>query len=116
MSQEEKEPKWISDKGRLELFPDSDFISQLAYGISAEQAKSKAASNISEYIKSSVSSSVTSNYFYKESKTGFTEESSLTENINNDGVPDGVYFIVKFNGKVLNVETQLDAGKDGEKF
>lgn len=76
-----KLPKWISDQGRLELFPESTFISQLAYGNSAEQAKAKAASNISEYIKSSVSSSVTSNYFYKESKTGFTEESSLTENI-----------------------------------
>ena len=48
-----KLPKWISDQGRLELFPDSNFISQLAYGNSAEQAKSKAASNISEYIKSS---------------------------------------------------------------
>ena len=78
---EEKEPKWISDKGRLELFPDSDFISQLAYGNSAEQAKLKAASNIAEYIKSSVVSSVTSNYFYKENETQFSEEISLSENI-----------------------------------
>ncbi len=76
-----KLPKWISDQGRLELFPDSNFISQLAYGNSAEQAKSKAASNISEYIKSSITSSVTSNYFYKEKEAEFSEERSLTENI-----------------------------------
>jgi hypothetical protein len=29
---------------------------------------------------------------------------SLTENINNDGIPDGVYFIVDFDGQGLNVE------------
>lgn len=28
---------------------------------------------------------------------------SMTENINNDGIPDGVYFIVEFDGKELNV-------------
>lgn len=28
---------------------------------------------------------------------------SMTENINNDGVPDGVYFIVEFDGKKLDV-------------
>ena len=27
---------------------------------------------------------------------------SMTENINNDGIPDGVYFIVDFNGEKLN--------------
>ena len=30
---------------------------------------------------------------------------SLTENINNDGVPDGVYFVVEFDGQKINVET-----------
>ena len=28
---------------------------------------------------------------------------SMTENINNDGIPDGVYFIVDFNGEKLDV-------------
>ena len=28
---------------------------------------------------------------------------SMTENINNDGIPDGVYFIVEFDGEKLNV-------------
>ena len=27
----------------------------------------------------------------------------MTENINNDGIPDGVYFIVEFNGETLDV-------------
>lgn len=27
----------------------------------------------------------------------------MTENINNDGIPDGVYFIVEFDGKKLEV-------------
>lgn len=29
---------------------------------------------------------------------------SLTENINDDGVPDGVYFIIEFDGKELSIE------------
>ena len=28
---------------------------------------------------------------------------SMTENINNDGIPDGVYFIVEFDGKKIDV-------------
>ena len=27
----------------------------------------------------------------------------MTKNINNDGIPDGVYFIVEFDGKKLEV-------------
>ena len=27
----------------------------------------------------------------------------MTENINDDGIPDGVYFIVEFNGEKLDV-------------
>ncbi len=74
-------PKWITDSGRLELFPDSLYISQLAYADSAENAKLNAASNISGYIKSSVKSSVVSSYFYKEDSTGFTENKGISENI-----------------------------------
>lgn len=28
---------------------------------------------------------------------------SMTENINNDDIPDGVYFVVEFDGEKLNV-------------
>ena len=41
----------------------------------------------------------------KENNITYYVLGSLTENINNDGVPDGVYFIVDFDGKTLNVET-----------
>lgn len=74
-------PKWVSDQGRLELFPDSEYISQLAYGDSAEDAKAKASSNISEYIKSSVKSSVTSNYFFTDNESGFSENKQLSEDV-----------------------------------
>lgn len=73
----EKAPKWISDQGRLELFPDSQFVSQLAYGNSAQESKEKASANISEYIKSSVVSSTTSHYFYSENNSSYTEERDL---------------------------------------
>ena len=46
----EKAPKWISDQGRLELFPENQFVSQLAYGNSAQESKENASANVSEYI------------------------------------------------------------------
>ena len=66
-------PKWVSDQGRLELFPDSSFVSQIGYGNTAQESKEKAGASISEYIKSSVASTTTSSYFYKESKDSFSE-------------------------------------------
>ena len=81
-------PKWISDQGRLELFPASSFISQIGYGSTAQESKEKAAAAISEYIKASVSASTASNYFYKESDNYFTENIELKDTIqihtNND--------------------------------
>ena len=74
-------PKWITDQGRLELFPSSLYVSQLAYGNTAQESKEKACANISEYIKSTVESSTTSSYFYKESSNGVTENRELKENI-----------------------------------
>ena len=74
-------PKWITDQGRLELFPSNLYISQMAYGNSAQESKEKACANISEYIKSTVESSTTSSFFYKESSNGVTENRELRENI-----------------------------------
>ena len=67
-SKEKKEepvgyPAWITDQGRLKLFPSETYISQLSYGASAQDSKVNASSNLSEYIKTSISSSVTSKYF-----------------------------------------------------
>ncbi|MBR3888731.1 MAG: metallophosphoesterase [Clostridia bacterium] len=44
--------------------------------------------------------------YIKEDGISYYVLGSLTENINNDGVPDGVYFIVEFDGKNLNVVEQ----------
>jgi len=77
----EKAPKWISDQGRLELFPESQFVSQLAYGNSAQESKENASANVSEYIKSTVVSSTTSHYFYQENNDSFSETRELQENV-----------------------------------
>lgn len=70
-------PKWITDQGRLEFFPDSFFVSQLAYGSTAQECKEKASASISEYIKSSVVSSTSSSYFYMESGEDVKEDREL---------------------------------------
>lgn len=44
--------------------------------------------------------------YIKEDGISYYVLGSLTENINNDGVPDGVYFIVEFDGKNLEVIEQ----------
>jgi hypothetical protein len=74
-------PKWITDQGRLELFPSNLYISQMAYGTTAQESKEKACANISEYIKSTVETTTTSSYFYKESSKGVTENREIKENI-----------------------------------
>lgn len=44
--------------------------------------------------------------YIKEDGISYYVLGSLTENINNDGVPDGVYFIVEFDGENLEVIEQ----------
>lgn len=81
-------PEWISDQGRLDIFPASSFISQIGYGSTAQESKEKAVAAISEYIKTSVTASTASSYFYKESDNYFTEDRELKDDIqvhtNND--------------------------------
>lgn len=67
-------PKWLTDEGRLSLFPSSRFISQCAFGKNADDAKSKAAAGISEYVKSSVES-VTKSRYEESQKNGAAFES-----------------------------------------
>ena len=75
-------PKWVTDEGRLTLFPDSSFVSQIGYGNTAQESKEKAGASISEYIKSSVASTTTSSYFYMESKDSFSEARKQQADIN----------------------------------
>ncbi|MBE6351483.1 MAG: hypothetical protein E7060_00870 [Treponema bryantii] len=77
----EKAPKWISDQGRLELFPENQFVSQLAYGNSAQESKENASANISEYIKATVVSSTSSHYLYQENNNSFSETRELQKDV-----------------------------------
>lgn len=74
-------PKWITDQGRLEVFPDKEYVSNLSYGSTPQESKEKAGAAISEYIKSSVVSSASVSYFYKESEIGFTENKKLRQDV-----------------------------------
>ena len=55
----DSEPGWMSDAGRLALFPSERYISAFAFGSDAASAQTKAAALLSEYMQSHVSSSVT---------------------------------------------------------
>lgn len=74
-------PKWIVDQCRWELFPTEVYVSQLAYGDTAQESKEKASANISEYIKSTVVSSASARYFYTEYTQRGTEEKELQQDI-----------------------------------
>lgn len=74
-------PKWVTDQGRLELFPDSVYISQLAYGNTAQESKAKASASISEYIELSVVSSSSSSYLYREENSSFFESRETKDDI-----------------------------------
>lgn len=71
-------PTWLTDEGRLSLFPSEEYISSCAFGSTSDDAKSKAAANISEFVKSSVQSSASSRYSEFE-KNGIATEESFTE-------------------------------------
>ena len=78
---ESTEPVWISDKGRLELFPSHLYVSQFGYGNTAQESKEKAAASISEYIKTHVTYSSSSLYFYREAENVFASEKELKSSI-----------------------------------
>lgn len=71
-------PTWLTDEGRLSLFPSEEYISNCAFGSTSDEAKSKAAAGISEFVKSSVQSSASSRYSEFE-KNGIATEQSFTE-------------------------------------
>lgn len=81
-SKEEKPvvPVWMTDAGRISIFPDQQYISAFAFGGNAETAKNKAAETLSEYIKSHVTSSV--NYSLNNEDTSVSQNSTVqTDNL-----------------------------------
>lgn len=67
-------PVWISDQGRLSVFPNSDFVSALAEGSSPDEAKTKALAAIAQSIKASVSSQTKSRYSAAQDKYGIDKK------------------------------------------
>lgn len=81
-SERQTPPEWISDSGRLRIFPNEKFISALGIGFSIDNAKAKAAREISSFIKTQVSSSTQAQYSESEKNGVFFEEKILNEKIN----------------------------------
>lgn len=74
-------PSWVTDQGRRKVFPEAEYISALGTAFNEQTAKDKAASAISEYIKTEVSSSTKTRYSEKEKAGKVTEESFLEEEV-----------------------------------
>ncbi len=81
-AQNESFPQWLTDEGRFSLFPSDKYISACAYGATPDEAKSKAASAVSEFIKSTVTSSVEARMTKTEKNGLVTGNKSITESIN----------------------------------
>ncbi len=78
-TKKENLPKWLIDQGRLSMFPSQLYISSCAYGESPDEAKSKAAGVVSEFIKSTVTSSVESRMTESEKNGVVLENKSISK-------------------------------------
>ena len=75
-----KSPLWMTDAGRLQMFPSEEYLSAFAFGGSPDVAKTKAAEQLSEYIKSHITSSV--NYSLNDDASSLKADSSVqTDNV-----------------------------------
>ena len=73
-------PVWMTDEGRLSMFPSEQYLSAFAFGGSPEASKNKASETLSEYIKSHVTSSV--NYSLRNDDYSVSQDSSIeTDNL-----------------------------------
>ncbi len=73
-------PVWMTDEGRLSIFPSNQYLSAFAFGGSPEVAKNKAAEQLSEFIKSHITSSI--NYSLNNEEYSLTQDSTVaTDNL-----------------------------------
>ena len=75
LNEKKTSPVWMTDEGRLSIFPSTRFLSAFSYGSSAEIAQSKAAEQLSEYIKSHIESSV--DYCLDDDNNSVSQKSSI---------------------------------------
>lgn len=71
-------PVWMTDEGRLSVFPSEQYLSAFAFGGSPEAAKNKASETISEYLKSHITSSI--NYSLKNEEYSISQDSTVETN------------------------------------
>ena len=74
-------PLWVTDAGRRKVFPEAEYISALGTAFNEDQAKSKAALAVSEYINTQISSSTKTRYSESEKNGTVIEEKSLEEEV-----------------------------------
>ena len=114
-----KTPVWMSEEGRLSVFPSSQYLSAFAFGATPDTAQNKAAEQLSEFVKSHIKSSVNyslSNDDYSVSQDSTVETDNLMYSIEYT-TPyysdyHGMYCVVAFveRTKVFNyVKPKLDA-------
>ena len=73
-------PVWMTDEGRLSMFPSEQYLSAFSFGGTPEASKNNASETISEYIKSHVTSSV--NYSLRNDDYSVSQDSSVeTDNL-----------------------------------
>lgn len=74
-------PLWTTEEGRNKLFPKAEYLTASAFGSSAEDAKSKAAAEISASIKAQVASNVQSSYAASDSDGVSSYRKTLSQNV-----------------------------------
>lgn len=73
-------PVWMTDEGRLSVFPSSQYLSAFAFGGTPDAANNKAAEQLSEFIKSHITSSV--NYSLSNDDYSVSQDSTVaTDNL-----------------------------------
>lgn len=74
-------PLWITEEGKNSLFPKDEYLSASAFGSSGSEAKSKAAAEISENIKTIIKTNLSSEYFATEENGNINSNKIIQQNI-----------------------------------
>lgn len=74
-------PIWLTEEGKNSLFPKDEYLSASAFGSSDIEAKSKAAAEISENIKTIIKTNLSSEYFATEKKENINSYKKIRQNI-----------------------------------
>lgn len=80
-AQSASRPQWITDEGRQAQFPKSAYVSVLAWTSgNAEEAKTKAAAELANYVKSSINAQINTSFDAKQMDSATLSEFQKTRN------------------------------------